>query len=121
MLSICVRLTAMIWLLSATVALAHQDCAPGVVKERCDLMKRQADDMKIMGEMAKGTKPFDAAKAAEAARDIAVTAKKIHERSGVEGCLSGCVRCLQGLPPGFPQEERAKGAALAARPPRLPS
>jgi cytochrome c556 len=42
-------------------------------------MERQADDMKIIGDMAKGKTPFDAAKAAEAARDIGVTAKKIHE------------------------------------------
>jgi len=69
----------MIWLLSSTVVLAHTDCAPGVVKERCDLMERQKDDMKVIGDMAKGTTSFDAAKAAEAARDIGVTAKKIHE------------------------------------------
>jgi cytochrome c556 len=79
MLSTAVRLTAIIWLLSATLALAHSDCAPGVVKERCDLMERQGDDMKIIGDMAKGKTTFDAAKAAEAARDIVITAKKIHE------------------------------------------
>jgi cytochrome c556 len=79
MLSSAVRLTAIIWLLSATLALAHSDCAPGVVKERCDLMERQSDDMKIIGDMAKGKTTFDAAKAADAARDIVVTAKKIHE------------------------------------------
>jgi len=79
MLSTVVRLTAIIWLLPATLALAHTDCAPGVVKERCDLMERQADDMKIIGDMAKGKTKFDAVKAAEAARDIGVTAKKIHE------------------------------------------
>ncbi len=78
MLSTLVRLTALLCLLTATTALAH-DGATGVVKERMDLMERQKDDMKLIGEMAKGTKPFDAAKAAEAARDIAVTAKKIHE------------------------------------------
>ena len=42
-------------------------------------MERQADDMKIIGDMAKGKTTFDAAKAGEAARDIAVTARKIHE------------------------------------------
>ena len=35
-------------------------------------MKRQQKDMKLIGDMAKGKKPFDAAKAAEAARDISV-------------------------------------------------
>ena len=61
-----------------TLALAHEG-ATGVVKERMDLMERQKDDMKLIGDMAKGKTPFDAAKAAEAARDISVTAKKIHE------------------------------------------
>ncbi len=62
----------------ATLALAHEG-AMGVVKERMDLMDRQKDDMKIIGDMAKGVVPFDAAKAAEAARDISVTSKKIPE------------------------------------------
>lgn len=62
----------------ATVALAHEG-ATGVVKERMDLMKSQQDDMKLIGEMAKGKTPFDAVKAAEAARHIEATAKKIHE------------------------------------------
>lgn len=78
MLSKFVRLTALICLTSATLALAHEG-ATGVVKERMDLMKRQQDDMKLIGNMAKGKTPFDATKAAEAARDIGVTAKKIHE------------------------------------------
>jgi cytochrome c556 len=63
---------------SATLALAHEG-ATGVVKERMDLMKRQQKDMKLIGDMVKGKKRFDPAKAAEAARDISVTAKKIHE------------------------------------------
>ena len=62
----------------ATLALAHEE-ATGVVKERMDLMDRQKDDMKVIGDMIKGKTPFDAAKAAEAAGDIGVTAKKIHE------------------------------------------
>ena len=66
MFSTIVRSAAGIWLLSATLALAHDDCGPGVVKERCDLMERQGDDMKIIGDMAKGKTLFDAAKAAEA-------------------------------------------------------
>ena len=60
----------------ATLALAHEG-ATGVVKERMDLMKRQQKDMKLIGDMAKGKQRFDAVKAAEAARDVALTAKKI--------------------------------------------
>jgi cytochrome c556 len=78
MLSKFVRLTALICLTSATLALAHEGVT-GVVKERMDLMKRQQDDLKLIGDMAKGKTPFDATKAAGAARDISVTAKKIHE------------------------------------------
>ena len=63
---------------SATLALAHEG-ATGVVKERMDLMDRQKDDMKIIGDMAKGKTPFDVAEAAEAASDIGLTAKKIPE------------------------------------------
>jgi len=73
-----VRLTMLACLLSATFALAHEG-ATGVVKERMDLMKRQQDDMKLLGDMAKGKTSFDAVKAAEAARDVSITAKKIHE------------------------------------------
>src|SRR3989304_2910913 len=62
----------------ATLALAHEG-ATGVVKERMDLMKRQQKDMKLIGDMAKGKTTFDATKAAEAARDIDVTAKKIQD------------------------------------------
>jgi cytochrome c556 len=60
----------------APLALAHEE-ATGVVKERMDLMDTQKEAMKIIGDMAKGAVPFDAAKAAEAARDIEVTAKEI--------------------------------------------
>ena len=62
----------------ATLALAHNG-ATGVVKERMELMKRQQKDMKLIGDMAKSKTTFDAGKAAEAARDISVTAKQIHE------------------------------------------
>ena len=65
-------------LLLCGAAAAHEG-ATGVVKERMDLMKRQRDDMKIIGEMAKGTTPFDAAKAGAAARDLGETSKKIPE------------------------------------------
>ena len=50
-------------------------------------MERQGDDMKIIGDMAKGKTKFDAAKAAEAARDIGVTARKIHGAAGDLGAL----------------------------------
>ncbi|HSD92482.1 MAG TPA: cytochrome c [Methyloceanibacter sp.] len=79
----------------ATLALAHEG-ATGVVKERMDLMDRQKDDMKIIGDMAKGKTPFDAAKAAEAARDISVTAKKIPELFP-EGSLHGDTEALPAI------------------------
>jgi cytochrome c556 len=70
------RLTVLVCLASATLALAHEG-ATGVVKERMDLMESQKEAMKTIGDMARGKAPFDAAKAADAARDIADTAKKI--------------------------------------------
>ncbi|HZJ12801.1 MAG TPA: cytochrome c [Methyloceanibacter sp.] len=78
MASRLIALAALIFVVSAPLALAHKG-ATGVVKERMDLMKRQKDDMKVIGLMAKGKTPFDAAKAADAARDIETTAAKIHE------------------------------------------
>jgi cytochrome c556 len=71
-----VRVVALGCLTFATIALAHEG-ATGVVKERMDLMKSQQDAMKLIGEMAKGKTPFDAAKASEAAREIETTAKNI--------------------------------------------
>ena len=62
--------------LATSYALAHEG-ATGVVKERMDLMKGQAKQMKLIGEMAKGKKKFDAAKAAAAAHDLGATTKKI--------------------------------------------
>jgi cytochrome c556 len=59
-----------------SLALAHEG-ATGVVKERMDLMKGQQKDMKLIGDMAKGKMPFDAAKVAAAARDLGSTSKKI--------------------------------------------
>jgi len=78
MIRTLLRLALLGFCACATVALAHKG-ATGVVKERMDLMERQKDDMKIIGNMAKGQTPFDVAKAVEAARDIGVTAKKIPE------------------------------------------
>ena len=65
-------------LLLCSAATAHEE-ATGIVKERMDLMERQRDDMKIIGDMAKEKTPFDAAKAGAAARDIGETSKKIPE------------------------------------------
>jgi cytochrome c556 len=62
-------MTALVLLAFVPLALAHE-VATGVVKERMDLMDTQKDAMKVIGEMAKGTVPFDAAKAAEAAGEI---------------------------------------------------
>jgi cytochrome c556 len=88
-------LTLAACLLSATLSLAHEG-ATGVVKERMDLMKRQQKDMKRIGDMAKGKTPFDAAKAAEAARDVSVTAKKIHELFP-EGSAGGHSEALDSI------------------------
>jgi cytochrome c556 len=71
-------LTLLACLLSATLAFAHEG-ATGVVKERMDLMDTQKDAMKVIGDMAKGKRPFDAAAATKAANDIHTTAKKIPE------------------------------------------
>jgi predicted CxxxxCH...CXXCH cytochrome family protein len=65
-------------LAAGTISLAHEG-ATGVVKDRMDLMDGQKEDMKLIGDMAKGNTPFDAAKAAEAARHISVTSKQIPE------------------------------------------
>ena len=73
-----VRAVALGCLTFTTIALAHEG-ATGVVKERMDLMKGQQDAMKLIGEMAKGKTPFDAAKASAAAREIETTAKQIHK------------------------------------------
>ena len=43
------------------------------------MMKGQAKQMKLIGDMAKGKKKFDAAKAAAAAHDLGLTTKKIPE------------------------------------------
>ena len=69
--------TLFVFLIAFTgVALAHEG-ATGVVKERMDLMKGQAKQMKLIGDMAKGKKKFDAAKAAAAAHDLGATTKNI--------------------------------------------
>lgn len=54
--------------------LAHGDVKNPVVKMRHAAMKAIADNTKVLGEMAKGALPFDAAKAQEAAAAIAAQA-----------------------------------------------
>ena len=78
MLSKPVCLTALALLAFVPLALAHEG-ATGVVKERMDLMDTQKEAMKVIGAMAKGQAPFDAAKAAEAAGEIEETSKQIPE------------------------------------------
>ena len=79
MFSKVIQLTAIVALCFVPIALAHSDDhePTGVIKERMDLMDTQKDAMKVIGEMAKGKIPFDAAKASAAAGEIETTAKKI--------------------------------------------
>lgn len=60
----------------AGFALAHEG-ASGVVKERMDLMKAQAKDLKLIGDMVKGKRRFDAKAATSAAHQLEETTKKI--------------------------------------------
>lgn len=57
--------------------LAHGDVKNPVVKMRHAAMKVIADNTKVLGEMAKGALPFDAAKAQEAAVAIAAQSAMI--------------------------------------------
>jgi cytochrome c556 len=63
-------------LFTPAALLAHEE-ATGVVKERMDLMETQKDAMKVLGAMAKGQVPFDAAKATAAAKEIESTSANI--------------------------------------------
>ncbi|BAQ16830.1 c-type cytochrome [Methyloceanibacter caenitepidi] len=63
-------------LLTPATLFAHEE-ATGVVKERMDLMETQKDAMKVLGAMAKGQTPFDAAKATAAAKEIEDTSARI--------------------------------------------
>lgn len=70
------KLKERIWVLafaSAATAgsvLAHGG-ATGIVKERMEMMKTMRADVKTMGQMARGQRPYDAALFAQAAEDIA--------------------------------------------------
>jgi cytochrome c556 len=71
------QLVAVGALLFTPAALLAQEEATGVVKERMDLMETQKDAMKVLGAMAKGQVPFDAAKATAAAKEIESTSANI--------------------------------------------
>lgn len=58
-------------LLTATAALAHQGVQNPAVKARMDGMTAIAENMKTLGQMAKGATEFDAAVAGSAAAAIA--------------------------------------------------
>jgi len=58
-------------ILVATAAFAHQGVKNATVKARMDGMSAIADNMKVLGNMAKGKVAFDAATAQAAARAIA--------------------------------------------------
>ena len=84
----------------------------GVVKERMDLMKGQAKQMKLIGDMFKGKKTFDAAKAAAAAKELGLTTKKIPELfpEGSNGHPS------EALDAVWKEWDRFKGDAHHAKP-----
>ena len=65
-------------LLVCGMVLAHSG-ATGIVKERMDLMKSIADQMKAVGRMIKGEDDFDAQKVAKAAEVIVRHAEKVPE------------------------------------------
>ena len=61
----------------ATVALAHTGVKNPTVLARMHTMLLIGDATKVLGEMAKGTTPFDAAKAEEALASIAAKAADV--------------------------------------------
>lgn len=71
------RLVAVCTLVLTPAVLSAHEEATGVVKERMDLMDKQKDAMKVLGGMAKGQTPFDAAKATAAAKEIEATSAEI--------------------------------------------
>ena len=60
------------------LAVAHSG-ATGIVKQRMELMKSIADQMKTIGKMIKGEENFDAQQVAEAAERIVSHAEKVPE------------------------------------------
>ena len=68
--------TGIVALLVAGAAFAHQGVKNPAVMARMNGMSAIAEDMKTIGNMAKGTIQFDAAKAQQALKDIASQASK---------------------------------------------
>ncbi len=58
-------------LVAATVALAHEGVTNSAVLARMEAMSAIQDSAEVLGAMAKGERPFEAAAAREAARAIA--------------------------------------------------
>jgi len=69
-------LAAITILSAATAAYAHTNVKNAAVKARMDLMGTIAGNMKVLGDMAKGARAFDAGKAQVAASAIAEGAGK---------------------------------------------
>ena len=65
-----IKLVLVATLCLSTAALAHSGVKNPIVKARMDDMAEIGANMKILGEMAKGTRPFDATAARAAAEDI---------------------------------------------------
>lgn len=72
-----IRLLAATLALTATVALAHEGVKDPDVKARMQLMTEIGASTKILGEMAKRTRAFDAAEANAAAARLATLATQI--------------------------------------------
>ena len=64
-------------ILSAATALAHEGVQNPAVKARMDLMGQIAAETKVIGDMAKGTAPFDPARARAAALAMAEHAARV--------------------------------------------
>ncbi|MEE9429379.1 MAG: cytochrome c [Paracoccaceae bacterium] len=70
---------AIIFILTASAALAHKNVKNASVKARMDAMSTIAANMKILGAFAKGTAPFDQGQARAAALTIAKHAAQTSE------------------------------------------
>lgn len=66
-----IRSATAILMISATAALAHSGVKDAQVLKRMDSMKSAGTAMQVLGDMAKGKTPFDAASARAAAADVA--------------------------------------------------
>ena len=108
--------TLFVFLIAFTgIALAHEG-AKGVVKERMDLMKGQAKQMKLIGDMAKGKKKFDAAKAAAAAHDLGATTNPGAISGGIERPPERGARCrVEGMGPLHGRCARCGSVSACAR------